>query len=88
LTESASGNAKGEIVLLSRDFLYNALLEKQASRDGFAALNARQREFLELVAEAATYSDIIAVPKELLEAFLGGSESSLSSTNTSRLRGR
>jgi hypothetical protein len=69
LTDSASGNAKGEIVLLSREFL-NALLEKRASRDGFAALNARQREFLELVASSATSRGAVAVPKELLEAFL------------------
>ena len=71
----ASENSKDKI-LLSREFL-EACLEESLSQEGPVVLDARQREFLELVAEAATYSDIIAVPKELLEAFLGGSESSL-----------
>jgi hypothetical protein len=86
VTTFASENAKGQI-WLSRELL-EAYLEERLSQEGPVVLYAHHREFLELVAEAATYSDIIAVPKELLEAFLGGSESSLSSTNTSRLRGR
>jgi hypothetical protein len=70
LTYFASGNSKGEI-LLSREFL-EAHLEKRVSGDGFVVLNTRQREFLELVAVSATFSDVIVVPKELLEAFLAG----------------
>ena len=84
VTTFTSENSKDKI-LLSREFL-EACLEESLSQEAPVVLDARQREFLELVAEAATFSDIIAVPKELLEAFLAGNES-LSSTNMSRLRG-
>ena len=35
-------------------------------------LTPRQREFLELVVEAATFEDVIVSPKELLREFLFG----------------
>ena len=84
MSNFASGNAKSKI-LLSREFL-EACLEERVSQEGPAVLDALQREFLELVATSATFSDTIAVPKELLEAFLAGNES-LSSTNMGGLRG-
>jgi hypothetical protein len=65
-------NSKGEI-LLSREFL-EACLEERASQENPIVLDARQRKFLELVARAATFGDEIAVPKELLEAFLAGAQ--------------
>jgi hypothetical protein len=68
LTDFASGDSKGEI-LLSREFL-EAHLGKRVSGDGFVVLNARQRESLELVTASATFRDVVAVPKDLLEAFL------------------
>jgi hypothetical protein len=80
----APENSKGTIQL-SREFL-EACLEERVSQEEPVVLDARQRKFLELVAEAATFSDIIEVPKELLEAFLAGHES-LSSTNMGGLRG-
>jgi hypothetical protein len=67
--------SKGEIILLSRVFL-EACLEERLSQENPIVLDSGQREFLELVAGSATFStDVIAVPKELLEAFLqeGGS---------------
>ena len=61
---------KGEITLLSRAFL-EACLEDKLSQENPLLLDSAQREFLELVASSATFStDAIAVPKELLEAFL------------------
>ena len=65
-------NSKGEI-LLSRKFL-DGCLEERASQEDPIVLDARQREFLELVAQAATFRNEIAVPKELLEAFLAGAQ--------------
>ena len=61
-------HSKDEI-LLSREFL-EACLEERVSQEDPIVLDARQREFLELVAQTATFRDVIAVPKELLEAFL------------------
>ena len=61
---------KGEIILLSRAFL-EACLEERVSQENPLVLDSGQREFLELVASSATFGmDAIAVPKELLEAFL------------------
>ena len=68
MSNFASGNAKSKI-LLSREFL-EACLEERASQEDPIVLDARQRKFLELVAQAATFRNEIAVPKELLEAFL------------------
>jgi hypothetical protein len=65
-----SGSPKGKI-LLSREFL-EACLEERLSQEAPLVLDSRQREFLELVAELPTFRDVIAVPKELLEAFLAG----------------
>jgi hypothetical protein len=65
-----SGLPKDEI-LLSREFL-EACLEERVSQEAPLVLDSRQREFLELVASSATFRDVIAVPKELLEAFLAG----------------
>jgi len=61
---------RGEIVLLSRAFL-EACLEEKFWQENPLVLDSDQREFLELVASSATFgTDAIAVPKELLEAFL------------------
>ena len=73
MTTFASESFKGKI-RLSREFL-EACLDERLSQEGPFVLDARQREFLELVAEAATYCDTITVPKELLEAFLAESRS-------------
>ena len=73
MTTFASESFKGKI-RLSREFL-EACLDERLSQEGPFVLDARQREFLELVAEAATYCDTITVPKELLEAVLAGSGS-------------
>jgi hypothetical protein len=63
-------NYKGEITLLSRAFL-EACLEEKLSQENPLVLGSDQREFLELVASSVTFgTDAIAVPKELLEAFL------------------
>jgi hypothetical protein len=63
-------NYKGEIFLLSRAFL-EACLEEKLSQENPLVLGSDQREFLELVASSVTFgTDAIAVPKELLEAFL------------------
>jgi hypothetical protein len=77
-------HSKDEI-LLSREFL-EACLEEKVSQEGPVVLDARQRKFLEVVAATASFNDIIAVPKDLLEAFLAGNES-LSATNMGGLRG-
>ena len=58
-----------EITLLSRDFL-EACLEERLSQEGPIDLDFRQRKFLEWVAASATFSNVIVVPKVLLEAFL------------------
>jgi hypothetical protein len=84
VTNFASENAKCKI-LLSREFL-KACLEEKVSQEGPVVLDARQRKFLEVVAASASFSDIIAVPKDLLEAFLAGNER-LSATNMGGLRG-
>jgi hypothetical protein len=61
-----------EMILLSRAFLESCLQERLAQENPIV-LDSRQREFLELVASSATFStDGIAVPKDLLEAFLAG----------------
>ena len=65
-------NSKDEI-LLSREFL-EGCLEERALQEDPIVLDARQRKFLELVAQAATFGDEIAVPNELLEAFLAGAQ--------------
>jgi hypothetical protein len=45
---------------------------EKVSRADVMALTPRQREFLELVVEAATFEDVIVSPKELLREFLFG----------------
>jgi hypothetical protein len=74
LTVARSTAAKGEISLLSRVFLEGCLeerLSQEEEKEAPIVLDWRQREFLELVARSATFrGDAIAVPKELLEAFL------------------
>jgi hypothetical protein len=78
LTVVRSTASKGEISLLSRVFLEGCLedrlsQEEQEEEKAPIVLDWRQREFLELVARSATFrGDAIAVPKELLEAFLAG----------------
>ena len=67
--------SKDEITI-HRDLL-EASLTQMISRGNFV-LTPSQREFLEVVAAAATFSDEILVPKELLNAFLAGNESLLS----------
>jgi DNA-binding NarL/FixJ family response regulator len=57
--------------LVPRDLL-EALLVEKVSRGDVMALTPRQREFLELVVEAATFEDVIVSPKELLREFLFG----------------
>jgi DNA-binding NarL/FixJ family response regulator len=57
--------------LVPRDLL-EALLVEKVSRADVMALTPRQREFLELVVEAATFEDVIVSPKELLREFLFG----------------
>ena len=64
-----SGASKGKTILLSRAFLEGCLKER-VSQEDHVVLDARQREFLELVAISATYRDAIAVPKRLLDAFV------------------
>jgi hypothetical protein len=61
--------SNGETILLSKVFLERCL-EERLGRDEPTVLDSREREFLELVARSATFRDEIAVPKELLEAFL------------------
>jgi hypothetical protein len=76
LTVARSTASKGEISLLSRVFLEGCLEERlsqeeKEEKEASIVLDWRQREFLELVARSATFrGDVIAVPKELLEAFL------------------
>jgi hypothetical protein len=78
LTVARSTASKGEISLLSRVFLEGCLEERlsqeeeeEEEKEAPLVLDWRQREFLELVARSATFrGDVIAVPKELLEAFL------------------
>jgi hypothetical protein len=77
LTVVRSTASKGEISLLSRVFLEGCLEERLSQEEeeekAPIVLDWRQREFLELVARSATFRvDAIAVPKELLEAFLAG----------------
>jgi hypothetical protein len=69
LTVDYSTASKGETVLLSRAFL-EGCLEERLGQDELIVIDSREREFLELVARSATFRDEIAVPKELLEAFL------------------
>ena len=62
--------SKGDIILLYRAFL-EACLEEKLSQENSLVLGSDQCEFLELVANLATFStDAIMVPKDLLEAFL------------------
>jgi hypothetical protein len=82
--ERRSGLSKNEI-LLSREFL-EACLEERVSQEAPLVLDSRQREFLELVASSATFRDVIAVPKELLDAFLAGLGNFLA-PNMSNLQG-
>jgi hypothetical protein len=70
-TGTRSGASKGETTLLSRAFLEGCLKER-VSQEDHVVLDVRQREFLELVAISASYRDAIAIPKELLEAFVAG----------------
>ena len=72
MTVARSTASKGEISLLSRVFLEGCLEERLSQEEEASiVLDWRQREFLELVARSATFrGDVIAVPKELLEAFL------------------
>ena len=69
MTVDHSTASKGETSLLSRTFL-EVCLEERLGQDGPVVLNSREREFLEKVADLATFGDVITVPKELLEAFL------------------
>jgi hypothetical protein len=81
-TVNRSTASKGETLLLSRVFLEGCLEERlsqeeeeeeEEEEENPIVLDSRQREFLELVARQATFRvDVIAVPKELLEAFLAG----------------
>ncbi len=62
--------ASREEILLSREFL-EACLEERVSQDGPVVLDDKQRQFLEALATSATFGrDVIAVRKDLLEAFL------------------
>ena len=73
MTNVLSATSEDEI-LVSREFL-ETRLEERVAQDGHFVLDARQREFLELIAAsaaAATSGDAIAVPRNLLEAFLAG----------------
>ena len=75
MTVVRSTASKGEISLLSRVFLEGCLegrlSQEEEKEEAPIVLDWRQREFLELVARSATFrGDVIAVPKELLEAFL------------------
>ena len=70
-----SGASKDKTILLSRAFL-EACLEERLSQEAPLVLNSRERQFLELVASSATFRDVIAVPKKLLEAFGQGKETS------------
>jgi hypothetical protein len=67
-TEGLSDASDVEAVLLSRAFL-EGCLEERLSQEDPLVLDSRQREFLELVASSATFRGVIAVPKDLLEAF-------------------
>jgi hypothetical protein len=69
LTVDNSTASKDETSLLSIAFLQGCL-EERLRRDEPTVLDSREREFLELVARSATFTDEIAVPKGLLEAFL------------------
>ena len=74
------------MILLSRGFL-EACLEERLSQEPLAiVLDTRERGFLEVVAASATFSNIIAVPEELLKAFLAGNESP-SAPNGGNLQG-
>jgi hypothetical protein len=75
LTVVRSTASEAETISLSRVFLESCLEERLSQEEEKApiVLDWRQREFLELVARSATFrgdADAIAVPKELLEAFL------------------
>ena len=72
MTNVLSATSEDEI-LVSREFL-ETRLEERVAQDGLFVLDARQREFLELIAASAatTSGDAIVVPKNLLEAFLAG----------------
>ena len=73
MTVARSTASKDGISLLSRVFLESCLEERLSQEEEKTpiVLDWRQREFLELVARSATFrGDVIAVPKELLEAFL------------------
>jgi hypothetical protein len=72
LTVTRSTASKGETRVLSRAFLEDCLEERLSQEEDPLVLDSRQREFLELVARSATFSDVIEVPEELLEAFLAG----------------
>jgi hypothetical protein len=77
-TVSRSTASEAETISLSRVFLEGCLKERlsqeeEEEKEAPIVLDWRQREFLELVARSATFrGDTIAVPKELLEAFLAG----------------
>lgn len=57
--------------LVPRDLL-EALLAEKASQADITVLSPRQREFLELIVETATFEDEFVSPKELLREFLFG----------------
>jgi hypothetical protein len=69
-TAGLAGLTEGEPILLSKAFLERCLEERLLGQDDPLILDPLEREFLELVAVSATFRDEIAVPKELLEAFL------------------
>jgi hypothetical protein len=71
-TVNRATGSKGETLLLSRVILEACLEERLSQEENPIVLDSSQREFLELVARSATFSDVIEVPKELLEAFLAG----------------
>ena len=68
-TVNRSTFSMGETLLLSRAFL-EGCLDERLSQENPIVLDSRQRDFLELVAGSASFTDPIAVPKKLLEAFL------------------
>ena len=71
---------EGEMIVLHREFL-EACLEERLSQEDPTVLDPRQREFLEVVAASATFSDVIVVPEELLKAFLAGQGDEAASRN-------
>jgi DNA-binding NarL/FixJ family response regulator len=70
IVRALSAASEGK-TLMPRDLLEAFLVEK-ASRGDVMVLTPHQREFLELVVEAATCKDEIVSPKELLREFLFG----------------